>query len=110
MTLKTLYYYSDYVSKIVLLLYGAYVYAYIYLVFRVLYIEYSLYGEHTQGIKETKMTIDVTIIIPLFKEHLCGGEFYKKHFSGTNLFNPNRRFAGRYFDYIGRNWGREKEK
>lgn len=51
MTLTPLYYYSDYVSKIVLLLYGAYVYAYIhqYLIFRVLYIEYSLFGEHAQG-------------------------------------------------------------
>lgn len=95
MTLKPLYYYSDYVSKIVLLLYGAYAYAYVhlYLIFRVLYIEYSLFGEHAPGINEIQMATDVTIIA-LLKEHVCGVEFYEKHFSCTNLFNPSRRFAG----------------
>lgn len=103
MTLKPLYYYSDYVSKIVIsltyifiiwcLCVCIYIYIHLYLIFRVLYIEYSLFGEHAQGIKEIQMTTDV-MIIALLKEHLCGVEFNKKHFSCTNLFNPNRRFAG----------------
>lgn len=51
MTLKPLYCCSDYVSKIVLLLYVP-MYMHIYLIFRVLYIEYNLFGEHAQGIKK----------------------------------------------------------